>query len=58
MDLHEVLDAVEHIMIARGRRVHLLEDRRYVAEDCSVQKRCMQTTHTHTHTHTHVIILQ
>ena len=39
--LHEVLDAVEHIVVARRRRVHLLEDGRHVAEDRGVQQRCV-----------------
>ena len=37
VNLHELLDVVEHLVVARWRRVHLLEDRCYVTEDRSVQ---------------------
>jgi len=41
MYLHELLDVVYHLVVARGGRVHLLEDGGHVAEDRSVQQRCM-----------------
>jgi len=40
VQLDEILHAVEHLTVATGRPVHLLEDGRHVAKDRRVQKRC------------------
>ena len=40
VDLHELLDAVQHVVVPGRRRVHLLEDCRHVTEDRRVQQRC------------------
>ena len=38
VELQEVSDAVQHLMVAVGVGVHLLEDGRHVTEDCGIKK--------------------
>lgn len=43
MQFHELFDALEHVVVAASRRVHLLKYRRHVPEYCRIQQRCRRT---------------
>ena len=47
VQLHELPDAVEHVVVAARRAVHLLEDRRHVTEDGGVQQRFLLLNSVH-----------
>ena len=54
VELQEVPHVVEHLVVAVGVGVHLLEDGGHVSKDGGVEQSWRGWhTHTHTHTHTH-----